>query len=246
MDTKTFRSSTIQTWGGVLDRLPREYASRYAAGIVEIRLCVDYCVPSNKAIEQKSRLKAMLSTVAREGEKKSNSDVKRQPYEWPTLDDGRDWFAKEQSCQCSLNEIYYSKSKVAKRKFMQFLTRFFLYELPIPPGRRLLVDCGVDENLEWFDAPRIVSLVHPLGDHATVDEVLHAAKLSPGCVRRRIDRVKWHPERFWSFCEGMYAVFTLLKSAQLTTGSCIMRSRQRHNRRRLSWLSHLTAILQSR
>lgn len=141
----------------------------------------------------------------------------RKAYQWPDEDDGKDWFADDQSCQCSWDEIYYSSSKVVKKKYVESVTRFLLYRMPIPPGKRLLLDAGVLDG-KWLTRPVLVQLVHSLGSHATIDEVSSASLNAPGSVKRRVEYASWHPESYWSYCEAddrmilhMYDVTVRLK-----------------------------------
>lgn len=232
-----------RTWGQVFRRLAEELHDIWASGPVEIRMMLDFNSPPNKGFTQAKRQKSssgsssnLADAITKKGSptpaKRMRSTIEsieaeedaRDPYdglyEWPEEEDGSAWFAPEQRIQCSFDNIYYAKNKQVKMRWVETLTRFLLYEMPIPLGKVMLLDCGVLDG-QWFKRPLVARITHPFGNQGVVDEaaVWEAARLDPGCVRRVVEPMADHPDQYWSYCEAddrlvlhVYHITVCLKS----------------------------------
>lgn len=206
-------------WGDVFRTVGIIYNERFAAGMFEGRVTLDCNTPPNKGKAQASR----GAVAGKRKDKQATSDKKKrarvldedgQPlamgdespdtmehidpkanyYQWPKEEDGSTWFLATTEIQCSWEEIFYSDDPRPKMRFMEALTRYILYELPLPHECSLLMDCGVI-NGKWERRPMRVSIHHPFrNDSITAEQLQLAAE--QGLVKRRIVFDDAHKETF--------------------------------------------------
>ncbi len=189
-----------RVWGDVYRRVGLAYNERFAAGLTEARVTLDCCTPPNKGRAQASRNEAALrrkQDAAAAAGRFEDADgnplpaaapgggAAPEPYAWPADEDGADWFRADAAVQCDWEGIAYSADPRPKLRFYEALTRYLLFEMPLPPSCTLLLDCGVLDG-RWVRQPMRVRIAHPFDPLLVTDADVRAALQAgtPGVARR--------------------------------------------------------------